>query len=455
MVIWIERLNDQMADNGVIKRAAIHTLGCKVNQYDSDAVGELFAAAGYRLVDFHEEADVYIVNTCTVTSLGDKKSRQMVRRARRRNPNAKVVMMGCFAQASPEEAANVEGVNLVLGTDQRQGVVELVEALAVQETQMLVHPIFDVTTFEELSVRKGSGRTRAVLKIQDGCNEFCTYCKIPFARGRSRSRDPEQVLEQAAVLGEQGFAEIVLTGIHLGAYGLDLEVETSLAQVMKRIADETPVKRLRLSSIDPDKITDDLLRIISTTPQICRHLHIPLQSGSASVLQRMRRNYTASQYDSILKRVRQWIPDAAITTDVIVGFPGETDAEFMETVEFVNQADFTRLHVFPFSARQGTPAAKMADQIPKAVRTRRAGELMDLGKRLSQRWHETFIGREVAVLVEQSSEGCLTGFTDQYVRVLGTPSTQSPAAQTGQIVEVQVIEADYEGVAGILCSSGK
>ncbi len=442
-----------MTEAATTKRAAIHTLGCKVNQYDSDAVAELFVASGYQLVDFQDEADVYIVNTCTVTSLGDKKSRQMVRRARRRNPEAKVVMMGCFAQASPDAAAAVDGVNLILGTDQRSSIVELVEGLTADARQMLVHPIFDVHTFEELPVQNTPGRTRAFLKIQDGCDEFCAYCKIPFARGHSRSRQPQQVLEQAHALVQQGYAELVLTGIHLGAYGLDLSGERELALIMQTIAKTTAAKRLRLSSVDPDKIDDALLKVMSEQPTICRHLHVPLQSGSDGVLQRMRRNYTATEYKRVLDRIRYWIPDAAITTDIIVGFPGETEKEFSETMAFVEAAGFTRLHVFPFSPRAGTPAARMSDQIPKSVRTDRAGTLSALGRRLSRRWHQQLIGQQVEIIVEQSTTGQVTGFTDQYVKVRAEMPADAGVIPVGHLVNVDVSEADHEGAAGILGSA--
>ena len=291
------------------KRLAVATLGCKVNQYDTDAVTTQFLAAGYELVDFREPADVYLINTCTVTNLGDKKSRQMIRRAHRLNPQAQVVVMGCLAQTAPGEVAELEGVSLVVGTDGRDNIVEELERLAEGAKKTLVEDIFQVTEFEDLPALGFSGRTRAALKIQDGCNQFCTYCRVPFARGRSRSRSAESVMQQVEMLVEQGYKEIVLTGIHLGLYGADLDPALTLAQIARRVADYPGLLRLRISSVDPHEITDELIDLFSSHPVVCRHVHIPLQSGSDRILERMRRNYTSGQFREIVRRLREQVPE--------------------------------------------------------------------------------------------------------------------------------------------------
>ncbi len=437
------------------KRVAIHTLGCKVNQYDSDAVVDQFRAAGYSIVDFDSQADVYVVNTCTVTSTGDKKSRQMVRRARRQNAEAVIVMMGCFSQASPQAAEDLEEVNLILGTDDRGDVVSLVQNINYDQRQNRVIPLSQIHGFEELWVEQGQGRTRGVLKIQDGCSEFCAYCRVPYARGRSRSRGPEQVLAQAERFAEGGCRELVLTGVHLGAYGHDLKSNVDLSNITERIAANVSVDRLRLSSVDPDKISERLLQVMAGQPVVCRHLHIPLQSGSTSVLQRMRRNYTVSDYEQVMRRVRHWLPDAAVTTDVMVGFPGETEVEYQDTMEFVEKMGFSRLHVFPFSPRAGTPAAAMGDQVPKHLRRQRADGLIRKGEEMSAVFHRQFKGKTVSVLVETASNRECFGLTDQYVRVQAQAGSGQCQPQPGDIVQVAIEETDCSGAAGILLQTRK
>lgn len=323
------------------KRLAVTTLGCKVNQYDTDSVVTQFLDAGYRVVDFQDVADVYLINTCTVTNLGDRKSRQMIRRAHKRNPNAKVVVMGCLAQTAPEDVAALEGVTLVVGTDGRSRILEQVEALGQGEQRSLVDDIFQVSEFEDLPSLDFSGRTRATLKIQDGCDQFCTYCRVPFARGPSRSRAPESVLEQAEQIISLGYKEIVLTGIHLGLYGADLVPPLTLAAIAGKIADIQGLLRLRISSVDPHEVTEELIELAAGHPAVCRHLHIPLQSGSDAVLKRMKRSYTSRQFLDVVDTLRAKVPGIAITTDIMVGFPGETEADFLETLE----VEIGRAHV--------------------------------------------------------------------------------------------------------------
>lgn len=419
------------------KTIAVCTLGCKVNQYDTDAVLTQFREAGYSVVDFDQKADVYLINTCTVTNVGDRKSRQMIRRARRINPDGKVVVMGCLAQASPEEVIQIEGVSLVVGTHQRSELLELVESLpdgTSEPISTVVDDIFAVDEFEELPVSTFEGRTRATLKIQDGCNQFCSYCRVPFARGKPRSRRIESVVEQAAQIAAQGYPEIVLTGVHLGAYGLDLEPNLHLSDVVEALTEVEGLTRIRISSIDPHEITPRLLELVAAEEKVCRHLHIPLQSGCDTVLERMRRRYTTAEYRRIVEEAREQISDLAITTDIIVGFPGETDAEFAETMQFVEEMAFSRLHVFRYSRRSGTPAARFPNQIPATVKEERSHSLIALGEKLSEQFHKAYVGKELPVLVEQVEGGHGVGLTDNYIRVEFPSASDSLVGKTVQIL---------------------
>jgi threonylcarbamoyladenosine tRNA methylthiotransferase MtaB len=339
-----------------VKKLAVTTLGCKVNQYDTDSVVTQFIDAGYTLVDFGDVADVYLINTCTVTNLGDRKSRQMIRRAHKKNPHAKVVVMGCLAQTTPEDVAALEGVTLVVGTNGRASIVDEVERLSLGEQNSLVEDIFGVSEFEDMPSLTFSGRTRATLKIQDGCDQFCTYCRVPFARGPSHSRSPQSVLEQVEQIVAMGYKEVVLTGIHLGLYGADLHPPLTLKQITEDIANTKGLLRLRLSSVDPHEITDELIELVASHPVVCAHMHIPLQSGSDRVLRRMGRGYSASQYKEIVAKLRAKVPEIAITTDIMVGFPGETEEDFQRTLDLANEVAFSKIHVFQYSADSVVPS---------------------------------------------------------------------------------------------------
>lgn len=428
------------------KTLAVATLGCKVNQYDTDAVLTQFLEAGYTVVDFDEKADVYIINTCTVTNMGDRKSRQMIRRAYRNNPSAKVVVMGCLAQTSPEEVGEIEGVNLIVGTDQRGRILELVESLEITQRESLVEDIFAVRDFEELSVTDFAGRTRAVIKIQDGCNQFCSYCRVPYARGRSRSRHPQNVIDHVESVVRGGFKEIVLTGIHLGLYGRDLNPPVTLESIIRQIADIPGVLRLRLGSIEPHEITDQLLELVANNPVVCEHLHIPLQSGSDRILERMRRSYTTGEYREIVEKVRAEVPELAVTTDIIVGFPGETEQDFLETMEFAEEMGFSRLHVFKYSKREGTPAASFPQQIPNKVKDIRSKRLIKLGHSMAQDYHRLFLGKTVYVLVEEVRDGMAEGLTNTYIRSVFPTSYGEELV--GQIIPIRAIKADKQGILG-------
>ena len=430
-----------------MKTLAVTTLGCKVNQYDTDSVVTQFLDAGYRIVDFKKVADVYLINTCTVTNLGDRKSRQMIRRAHKNNPDAKVVVMGCLAQTTPEDVAALEGVTLVVGTNGRSGIVEEIEDLRRGEQRSLVQDIFAVSRFEDMPSLDFSGRTRATLKIQDGCDQFCTYCRVPFARGPSRSRPVASILEQVEQTIALGYKEIVLTGIHLGLYGADLDPPLSLAQISADVANIPGLLRLRISSVDPHEITDELIDLVATHPVVCRHIHIPLQSGSDSVLSRMRRNYSSDQFKEIVDKLRMRIPEIAITTDIMVGFPGETEEDFLQTMELARDVVFSKIHVFQYSKRSGTRAATFPDQIASAQKEDRSKCLIQLGEAMAERFHRSFIDKNVNVLVEQMQENQAIGHTDNYIKVTLPASPEGD--MVGTIISARVLEASTDGVQGV------
>ncbi|MGB9803362.1 tRNA (N(6)-L-threonylcarbamoyladenosine(37)-C(2))-methylthiotransferase MtaB [Desulfofundulus sp.] len=421
------------------RTVALATLGCKVNQYESAALATLFRERGYKVVDFSEPADIYVINTCTVTHLGDRKSRQLIRRATRSNPHARVVVTGCYAQISPEEVLSIPGVDLVVGTRDKSRIVDLVEELEsrTEGPVAVVRDVFADRDYEELPVPALPSRIRAFLKIQEGCNNYCAYCIIPYARGPLRSRDPENVLTEAGRLVASGFKELVLTGIHIGAYGQDRPGGLDLAGLVERLTEIPGLVRLRLSSVEPVDITDELVDIMAERTNVCRHLHIPLQSGDDTVLARMRRHYTTGWFRGLVRRLRERIPGIAITTDIIVGFPGETDDQFESTFNFVREMAFARLHVFKYSPRQGTAAASFPDQISAPVKEARSRRLIALGDELARSFAAGHIGRQVQVLVEeglQEKDGYFAGLTDNYLRVI-FPARNNPV---GELVTVRV-----------------
>ena len=402
---------------------AFHTLGCKVNAYETEAIWQMFKRAGYERVDFDKKADVYVINTCTVTNTGDKKSRQVIRRAIRRNPDAVVAVTGCYAQTSPGEVMEIPGVDIIVGTQGRDRLLEYVQQYQ-RERQPInaVKNIMKTREFEELDVPTFSDRTRASLKIQEGCNTFCTFCIIPWARGLLRSRKPENVLKQARQLVEAGYKEIVLTGIHTGGYGEDLE-DYSLADLLWDLDKIEGLKRVRISSIEASQIDDRILEVLNTSEKMCRHLHIPLQAGDDEVLKRMRRKYTVDEYREKIAGIRKAMPQVAITTDVIVGFPGETDEQFENSYRLIEELQFAELHVFPYSKRTGTPAARMENQVPDAVKQERVQRLIQLSNRLSLEYARQFVGDVLDVIPERPykeapGNGLYTGYSDNYLQLV-------------------------------------
>ena len=423
---------------------AFHTLGCKVNHYETEAIWQLFKQEGYERVDFESISDVYIINTCTVTNTGDKKSRQVIRRAVRKNPDAVICVTGCYAQTSPAEIMAIPGVDVVVGTQDRIKMLDYIEQYKLERQPINgVGNIMKSRIYEELDVPSFTDRTRASLKIQEGCNNFCTFCIIPWARGLMRSRDPKEVIRQAQQLVDAGYQEIVLTGIHTGGYGEDMK-DYNLAQLLRDLEAVKGLKRLRISSIEASQITDEVIEVIKHSPIVVRHLHIPLQSGSNSVLKRMRRKYTMEFFGERLERLKEVLPGLAVTSDVIVGFPGETEQEFMETYNFINDHKFSELHVFPYSKRTGTPAARMEDQVDEEVKNDRVHRLISLSDQLAKEYASRFEGDVLEVIPEEVSKeeantGLLMGYTDNYMKVVFSGAEDL----IGKIVKVKVTKAGY------------
>ena len=412
-------------------RVAFCTLGCKVNHYETQAMQELFVQAGYQVVPFSEQADIYVVNTCTVTQVSDKKSRQMLHRAHQCNKDALIAAVGCYAETSAAALAALPGVGVVIGTDGRKDIVSRCER-ALLHTDV---PAADAAHapgrrgFEELSAVH-DGRTRADLKIQDGCSSFCSYCIIPYARGPVRSRPLESCRRELTLLGASGFREVVLTGIQLSSYGKDLADGSDLSSVIRLANAVEGIDRIRLGSLEPLSVTDRFLETVRDCDRLCGQFHLSLQSGSDTVLRRMNRRYTAGEYRDAVERLRAVRPDCAITTDLIAGFVAETEEEHAETVAFVREIGFARVHVFPYSRRAGTRAADLPGQLPRQVKERRAAELITLGSALEQAFVDSEVGKCVRVLME--SDG--TGYTDNYVRVRcpGDEGALIPVQLTGR-----------------------
>ncbi|CAM4310072.1 tRNA (N(6)-L-threonylcarbamoyladenosine(37)-C(2))-methylthiotransferase MtaB [Paenibacillus alkaliterrae] len=430
---------------------AFYTLGCKVNFYDTEAIWQLFKNEGYEQVDFESTADVYLINTCTVTNTGDKKSRQIIRRAVRRNPDAVIAVTGCYAQTSPAEIMAIEGVDLVIGTQDREKIMTFVNQIQGDRKPVnAVRNIMKTRDFEELDVPDFSERTRAFLKIQEGCNNFCTFCIIPWSRGLSRSRAPQSVLEQAKQLVASGYKEIVLTGIHTGGYGDDME-NYNLTSLLWDLDKVEGLERIRISSIEASQIDDAMIDVLNRSSKMCRHLHIPLQAGENSVLKRMRRKYTTEQFAAKIKRLHEAMPGVAITTDVIVGFPGETEEMFESGYRFMEELQFAEMHVFPYSKRTGTPAARMDEQVEEELKNERVHKLIDLSEKMQLQYAKKYVGQVLDVIPERDYKGApgtgmVMGYTDNYIQVVFDGSE----ALVGQLCRVKITEAGVNECRGKL-----
>lgn len=430
-------------------KIAFYTLGCKVNQADTASMENLFLRSGHQLVSFDGEADVYIINTCVVTNTGQRKSRQTIHRAIRKNPNALIVVTGCYPQTAAEEVKAIAGVDMIIGNQDRAQIVQLVEErLAHRQTDTLdaVHKLTASTAFEEMAAGDITDKTRAFLKIQEGCNQFCTYCIIPYARGPLRSRSLESIHTETQRLISAGFKEIVLIGIHLGCYGKENPDGPTLYDAVKTVLDVPGVQRLRLGSLESVEVEPRLLTLMQEDARFCRHLHLPLQSGCDKTLQAMHRPYTTAKFKTLLADIKTRVPDIAITTDVIVGFPGETEADFETTCKFAESCGFSKMHIFPFSARKGTPAEKFAGAVTEAVKKERADILGRIDETMHKAFLQAMVGQNAEVLFEQpAGEDYFEGLTGNYQRVFVKSGGRNLG---GEILPVKITAFDGEKLLG-------
>ncbi len=427
---------------------AFITLGCKVNQTETEAMSGLFRHRGYEMVDATEKADVYVINTCSVTHLGERKSRQMVRRAGRLNPDAIVAVTGCFAQLSPAETAAIQGVDVVVGTQNRSHIVDYVEQAREQKLQVqAVSDIMSMREFEEIPLQDSPGRTRAFMKIQDGCDNYCSYCIIPYARGHLRSRSLGGISEETRFLADAGYREIVLTGINLGTYGRETGRHT-LVDAVRAVLAEPRIARVRLSSTESLEISAELIELMEQDSRLCPHLHLPLQAGDDAILSAMRRPYTTGDYADLLKRLRSRVSDLAVTTDIIVGFPGESADRFARSLEFASAMQFAKIHVFPYSKRSGTPAASFAGQVGDAEKKCRVADLMQVSEQGSLNFRQRMLGKTLPVLLERIVDGIAEGLTPNYQRVF--IAEEIAGLTENQLVQTELVGICDEGLSGRL-----
>jgi len=399
-------------------KVAFTTLGCKVNQFETEVMEGLFKEKKYEIVNFEEVADVYVINTCSVTHLGEKKSRQLIRRAIKNNNKAIVAVVGCYSQVAADEIAKIEGVSLIVGTKERKNIVTLVETVLKEHQPLqVVEDVMDYHEFEDIPLLNNPDRTRAFLKIQDGCSNFCTYCIIPYTRGPLKSRKLDSILSEAENLVESGFKEIVLTGIHLGAYGKDLADEIALVDVVKALLDNEKLTRLRLGSLESIELDQEILEIMNQDQRLCRQLHLPLQSGSDKILKKMNRNYTTAEFKALVDNIYAKVPGIAITTDVIVGFPGENSTDFNEAVEFIKNMNFSKIHIFPYSKRKNTPAANYAEQVSEDEKKKRSVYLKEISDMASAKYRNKMLNTTVEILVENITPDYAEGLASNYVKV--------------------------------------
>lgn len=434
-----------------MKKAALHNLGCKVNAYETESMQEMLESAGYEIVDFHDQADVYVVNTCSVTNIADRKSRQMIHQAKKRNPNAIVVAAGCYVQTSPEQAMDDDAIDILIGNNQKYRLLEFLNEY--ETTNKKVCRLLDIShdkNYEAISLDRTAEHTRAFVKVQDGCNQFCTYCIIPYARGRVRSRNLQDVMTEITTLSQHGYKEVVLTGIHLSSYGIDNN--SSLIELIEAVSTIPGVERIRLGSLEPGIITEEFVNRLKAVKQICPHFHLSLQSGCNETLKRMNRRYTAEEFKEKCNLLRKTFEHPAFTTDVIVGFPGETEREFAATRDFLQEIDFYEVHLFKYSKRQNTPAAVMPDQLTEKQKADRSHILSNDLKENKKRFMEYYIGREVTILVEESEEiegkEFFVGYTKEYVK-LAIPSIACKG-QVNCFVTVVPSEFITEDMMGIV-----
>lgn len=437
-------------------KVAFSTLGCRVNVYESEAMAEKFIREGYKVVDFTEVADVYVINTCTVTNMGDKKSRQIIGRSRRLNNDAVIAVVGCYSQIAPNEISAIEGVDVVLGTRNKGEIVYWVNRAIDEQTQIIqvTDNIIKNNVFEDLNIEEYQDKTRAFLKIQDGCNRFCSYCLIPYARGGVCSKKPERIVEEVTKLAQHGFKEIILSGIHTASYGVDLEDNITLVDILEKIEDIDGIERVRIGSIDPTFFTEDVKNRIIKLKKLCPHFHLSLQSGCDETLKRMNRRYTSKEYEDIVIMLREAFENVSITTDVIVGFPGETEDEFNKTFEFLSKIKLSKMHIFKFSPRKGTKAASMENQIDGTIKEQRSKVLINLNNKNENDFMKKFEKTTTSVLFEEEiegKEGLYQGYTPNYVKVVAKSSSSSII---GEILDTKILNIKNDVLEGEILSDG-
>lgn len=438
----------ETTNNNTQKKVSFITLGCKVNQYDSDAMRTLFVRNGYTAAGEDEPADVYVVNTCSVTSIGDRKSRQMIRRIRRAHPDSVIAVAGCYAQLAPEVFEKMGDVDVIVGLQNRTHIVDYVEEAMHRTDKKPLNQTVDimkVDRFENMEVDvEGEVRTRAFIKVQEGCDNYCTFCIIPYARGRLKSRLQKDAVDEIRRLVSKGYREVVLTGIHLGNYGKDLHDGTSLASLVAELVKIPDLLRIRLGSIESVELSEELISIIQNEPKVCRHLHLPLQAGSDAVLKGMNRHYRLPQFKKLINELREKVPGIALTTDLIVGFPGETEENFQETLDTLREIRFSAIHVFPYSRRIGTPAASYPNQISNEVKKDRVHRVQEVEKEIALEYRKQFMGQVVHVLAEEIKDGYYEGLTDEYVRV----SIRDSHIERGHLYPVKIDTITDTGMTG-------
>lgn len=429
-------------------KVAFITLGCRVNSYESEAMAEKFIKEGYELVEPEDKADVYVINTCTVTNMGDRKSRQMISKAKKLNNNAVIAVVGCYSQVEPQKVSKIDGVDIVLGTKNKGDIIKYLNEFIEEKNQIVnVKDVFKDKKFEDLKIEEYHDKTRAFLKIQDGCNRFCSYCLIPYARGGICSKDPDKVIYEIKELAKHGFKEIILSGIHIASYGIDLKNGWDLMKIVGEAEKIDGIERIRIGSIEPTFFTEEVIEKIKSMKKMCHHFHLSLQSGCTATLKRMNRHYTAEQYKDIVDKLRNNIKDVSITTDVIVGFPGETEEEFNETYNFLRDIRLTKTHVFKYSKREGTKAAEVKEQVDGNVKEERSAKLIELNHKNENEFISKLIGRDMKVLFETHFENdneLFEGYTANYVKVVAKSHKDVSSA----ILKVKITEAKDEYLIG-------
>ena len=428
-----------------MKTVAFITLGCKVNQYETNAMSQKLIEEGYKIVEHTQKADIYIINTCTVTNMSDRKSRQMIRRAKEINPKATIIAVGCYVQVAKKEIENIKEIDLALGNEEKVDIVKYCNEIIQKNKKEEIADVMQSRKFAEFGETSYTEKTRAVIKVQDGCDRFCSYCIIPYARGRVRSREPEHIIKEIKQIANEGIKEVVITGIHLASYGKDFEENIGLIDLLEEINKIDGIVRIRLGSLEPKIITEEFMQRLIKLEKICHHFHLSLQSGCDNTLKRMNRKYTTSEFEEIVQRLRKYYNDVILTTDIIVGFPGETEEDFETTYNYLKKINFYKMHVFPYSPRKGTVAAKMPDQIQGDIKEKRSKKLIELSNENQKQYNQNLIGKDVEVLFEEKNkEGYYKGHTQNYILV----EYKTDEELENKIVKVNIKKAEIEYVIG-------